>query len=158
MLHLIRAPLAHSDPAWPAVAIRVDRLQLAKRRWRGVADDGVEFGFEVDTPLLPEQVVEQGEGKRYVIIQTPEPVLEISLEITPAAAAGIGWAIGNLHLELAADHRRMWTPDDPATRQLLDRLGVSFAATSAVFRPGRFVRGGVATAVSPQELGSSHRH
>lgn len=157
MLTIVREPLTQPNLALPSVALRIDRLRLAKRLWRGAADDGREFGFELETPLKPEQTVWEGEGKRYVIVQEPEPVLEIGLNLTPAAAAGIGWAIGNLHLELSAEPTRMLSPDDPATRQLLERIAVPFLATSAVFRPGRFVRGNPAVP-SAQELGPSHQH
>lgn len=158
MITVVHAPLVSPDPALPVTAIRIDRLRLAKRLWRGVADDGLEFGFELEAPLKPGDTVFESNGKRYVIEQEPEPVLEISLQnITSAAAAGIGWAIGNLHLELSADEKRMLTLDDVATRQLLDRLAVPYVATTAVFRPGRFVRGHVGGS-SAQELGPSHRH
>jgi len=157
MITIVRAPLAQPNLSLPSIALRVDRLRLAKRLWRGIADDGVEFGFELEMPLKPEQTIWEGEGKRYVIVQEPEPVLEIALTVTPAAAAGIGWAIGNLHLELSAESTRMLTPDDPATRQLLERIKVPFTATTAVFRPGRFVRGDPIEP-SAQELGSSHKH
>jgi urease accessory protein UreE len=30
----------------------VERLKLAKRRWRGAATDGEEFGFDLEKPLL----------------------------------------------------------------------------------------------------------
>jgi urease accessory protein len=122
-----------------------------------VADDGLEFGFELETPLSHEQTIWEAEGIRYTITQEPEALLEIALNRVPSAAAGIGWAIGNLHLELSAEPTRLLTPDDPATRQLLDRIAVPFVATTAVFRPGRFARGG-AVVPSAQELGASHRH
>lgn len=157
MLHLIRLPIEQPDLTLSSVEVRVDRLRLAKRRWRGVAQDGVEFGFELDAPLKPEQTIWVGEGKRYFIVQEPEPVLEVALTVTASAAAGIGWAIGNLHLELSAEPTRLLTPDDLATRQLLERIAVPFVAKTAVFRPGRFVRGGPVVPTD-QELGSSHRH
>jgi urease accessory protein len=90
----------------------------------------------------------------YVIRQLPEPVVEISLNLAPSAAAGIGWAVGNLHLELSAEPTRLLAADEPAVRQLLERLKVPFTSTVAIFRPGRFARG----AQSPHDLGPSHRH
>jgi urease accessory protein len=81
-------------------------------------------------------------------------VLEISLGVAPSAAAGIGWAIGNLHLELSAETKRLLTADEPAVRQLLDRLKVPFHLTTALFRPGRFARGDQST----NDLGPSHKH
>ncbi len=90
-----------------------------------------------------------------MVRQIPEPVVEISLEIAPSAAAGIAWAIGNLHLELQAEPARLLAPDEPAVRQLLERLKMPYTQTTAVFRPGRFARG---NQNASHELGPSHRH
>lgn len=154
MLPLIHAPLTAPDPTLPEVALRADRITLAKRLWRGAAEDGTEFGFELTAPLKDGDVVHQTATQRYVIRQQPEPVVEISLEVAPSAAAGIGWAVGNLHLELSAEATRLLAPDEPAVRQLLERLKVPYRATTAIFRPGRFTRGGLPT----HELGPSHKH
>ena len=153
-MQLISAPLAVADPSLPEVALRVERQTLAKRLWRGHADDQSEFGFELEKPLKDGDTFWQTPAARYVVRQHPEPVVEISLEVAPSAAAGIGWAVGNLHLELAAESTRLLAPDEPAVRALLGRLKVPFKSTTAIFRPGRFVRG-------PQpvhELGPSHKH
>lgn len=154
MLQLIPAPLVAFDAALPEVVLRGDRLQLAKRRWRGTADDGTEFGFELAAPLRHGDVFWQTAATRYVIQQQAEPVVEISLDVAPSAAAGIGWAIGNLHLELSSEPARLLAPDEPAIRQLLERLKVPFRPTTAVFRPGRFARGNLPT----HELGPGHKH
>ena len=69
-------------------------------------------------------VIWQTDVARYVIRQPEEAVVEVSLDLTPSAAAGIGWAIGNLHLELSAEANRLLALDEPAVRQLLDRLKV----------------------------------
>ena len=153
-MHLIGAPVDQPNPAFAEVALRADRLTVTKRLWRGTAEDGTEFGFELSAPLKHGDTFWQTATARYVIRQNPEAVVEISLELTPSAAAGIGWAIGNLHLELSAEADRLLAPDEPAVRQLLGRLRVPFKATTAIFRPGRFVRGNR----NVDELGTSHRH
>jgi urease accessory protein len=153
-MQLITASLSSFDSALPEVALRVDRHTLAKRIWRAAAEDGTDFGFELATPLRPGESIFQTASARYVVHQLAEPLIEISLDITPAAAAGIGWAIGNLHLELSADSTRLLAVDEPAVRQLLARINVPFQTTSGVFRPGRFARGNKAT----HELGPSHKH
>jgi urease accessory protein len=168
MLQLIQAPVTQPDLALPEVAVKMDRLKLAKRVWRATADDGQELGCELEKPLKPGDTVWQSAQARYVIKQDTEAVLEISLQIAPSAAAGIGWAVGNLHLELMAEPTRLLTPDDKAARQLLARIQVPFAETTAVFRPGRFVRGEVSgklqtdrtmkEAPIADELGQSHKH
>jgi urease accessory protein len=154
MLHIIHQAVAGGDESLPAIRLRVERLTLAKRRWRGTAEDGTDFGFELSAPLRHGQTVFESAVARYVVHQESEPLLEISLDITPSAAAGIGWAIGNLHLELSAEASRLLAPDEPAVRQLLARLSVPYRATTGLFRPGHFVRG----AQPSHELGPSHKH
>lgn len=160
MLQLISQSLDAFDEGLPVVLLRVDRLKLAKRLWRGTAEDGTEFGFELARALKPGLTFWQTPTCRYVIEQVAESVLTISLDVAPSAAAGIGWAVGNLHMELQSEAERLLAVDDPAVRQLLGRLQVPFEATTAVFRPGRFVRGETKTKInsSAHELGPSHQH
>jgi urease accessory protein len=153
----VAAPLPSCDVTLPEISLRVERMRLAKRLWRAKAEDGMEFGFELQTPLGEGDVVHCTAAARYVIRQLPEPVLEVDLALPASAAAGIGWAVGNLHLELMAEPARLLTPDEKPARQLLERLRIPYRETSALFRPGRFARGGPG-AVAAQELGTSHRH
>jgi urease accessory protein len=154
MLHIIKAAVPQPVDTRSIIQMRVDRFTLAKRLWRGCADDDTEFGFELEAPLKHGDTIFQTSSAHYVITQSDEPVIEIALDLTPAAAAGIGWAIGNLHLELSAEPTRLLAPDEPAVRQLLERLKVPFRPTTAIFRPGRFARG----ALPSHELGTSHKH
>jgi urease accessory protein len=154
MLQLIHGPIAEPDTTLGEVVLAVDRLTLAKRIWRGAMADGVEFGFELERPLKHGDVFWQTADQRYVVRQLPEAVVIVSLEVAPSTAAGIGWAVGNLHLELQAEPARLLAPDEPAMRQLLDRLKVPFSQATAVFRPGHFARGSQPT----HELGPSHKH
>ena len=153
---IISGPILTADLSFPEIVLRIDRLTLAKRLWRGAADDGMEFGFELSAPLKDGDVFWQTPVGRYVIRQQPESVVEIALDVAPSAAAGIGWAIGNLHLELQAEPARLLAPDEPAVRQLLDRLKVPVKQTSAIFRPGRFARGNQGQ--TAHDLGTSHKH
>lgn len=153
-MHLITQALVSPHMMLPAVPFRVDRLQLAKRLWRGTASDGTDFGFELESPLQHGDTFFESASARYTIEQIPEPVVEISLEMNPSAAAGIGWAVGNLHLELAAEPTRLLALDEPAVRNLLARLKVPYRPVTAIFRPGRFARGNLPT----HDLGPSHRH
>jgi urease accessory protein len=153
-MQLVAGPLTEFELVRPEMVLLAPRQMLAKRRWRGAAADGTEFGFELESPLKHGDVFWQTEGARYVVQQLPEAVVVISLEMAPSAAAGIGWAVGNLHLELQAEATRLLAPDEPAVRQLLARLKVPYTTTNAVFRPGRFARG----TLSSHELGPSHQH
>lgn len=155
---LVHAPLTEVDSALPVIPLKAERRRLAKRLWRGEAADGTEFGFQLDRPLRHGAVFYQTATARYVIDQEPEAVLTVDLAALPAsAAAAIGWAVGNLHLECGTEPTRLLTADEPAARQLFERIQVSYTPCVAVFRAGRFSRG----AAAPQpahELGPSHRH
>lgn len=154
MLHLVPAAVAAPDPTLPEVALAVDRHDLARRRWRVAAPDGQEFGFELARPLQTGDTIAELAGKRYVVRQNPEAVLVVPLDLAPSAAAGLGWAFGNMHLEASTEPGRFLVADTPAARQLLGRLGLACVAELQIFRPGRFARG----AMPDHELGPSHRH
>lgn len=157
MLQLIQSVVSQPDPNLGVVELRVERRTLAKRLWRAAAADGLEFGFELSAPLKPGDTFFQTSAARYVIVQEAEPVLEILIGELPASAtAGIGWAVGNLHLEFSSETTRLLTPDEPAARQLFARIQIDYAPTTAVFRPGRFKRSINTPLVD--ELGPSHNH
>jgi urease accessory protein len=136
-MNLVRSALNSPQAGLPEVAIRADREKLGKRLWRGAADDGTDFGFELEAPLSHGDVVWTAAQANYVIRQQSEPVLEIPLDVSPEAAAVIGWAVGNLHFAIEAQSTRLLAPDDPGLRQSLDRLGVHYHEIVEVFQPHR---------------------
>ena len=89
-MQLVSGPVVSPDAGLPEVTLSVERINLAKRLWRGTAADGAEFGFELAAPLRPGDVFWQTAAARYVIVQQPEPVLEISLEVAPPRPPGSG--------------------------------------------------------------------
>ncbi len=117
------------------VTLAVDRLTLAKRRWRGTAEDGAEFGFDLAEPLTHGTVFGVTENACYVIEQKPEEVLEIALDDSSDAAARIGWMLGNLHFPVEIIARTIRVADDPAARQMLHRESVKFEARQQLFQP-----------------------
>jgi urease accessory protein len=136
-MYLIHSPLASWDGAIPEVSVNVDRQRLARRFWRAAADDGTEFGAEVETPLKHGDVIWASANTRYVIRQAPEAVLEILLAAEPGAATAIGWTVGNLHVPIETRGGRLLVPDDPGLRQALDRLDVRYVPRIEVFEPRR---------------------
>jgi urease accessory protein len=136
-MEIIHHSLAETGSAATAITLAVERGTLAKRRWRGVASDGREFGFDLEKPLRDGESFASADGKIYAIAQKPEPVLELSIEAERAAASFVrlGWIIGNLHFPLALDGSAVLTPDDPALRQLFDREGLRYVPCEKVFRP-----------------------
>ncbi len=122
------------DHRLPCFALPADRLILAKRRWRGAAADGTEFGFDLEHPLADGDVFFQTEAAVYRLAQQPETVLEVLVD-SAEDAARTGWKIGNLHFPIAVSTRTILAPDDPAIRQMLEREHISYHSTQAIFRP-----------------------
>jgi urease accessory protein len=116
------------------VRVPVDRATLAKRRWRGVAEDGREFGFDLDEPLNDGAHFFAVGDNYYVIEQQPEEVLEIPVA-TSEQAARVGWCLGNLHFGVQVTANAVRVPDDPAVLQLLAREGMEFRRVNCVFAP-----------------------
>ena len=133
-MEVIRGPFAPSSPGVMEIPLVADRLTLAKRRWRGVAEDGCEFGFDLEAPLHDGDIISQIAGTTYVLAQRPEAVLEIDLP-TPAEAARAGWLVGNLHFPLQIAGHILRVADDSALRQMLAREGLAFTEASRVFHP-----------------------
>ncbi len=118
--------------------MRVDRLTLAKRRWRATADDGRELGFDLEVPLHDGDLVFIEGDVAYYIAQQPEPVLEVPLDdASPALAARYGWLLGNLHFPVEIAGGGLRTADDPAIRQMLAREEIAVVPCSRVFNPLR---------------------
>lgn len=116
------------------VRVPVDRTTLAKRRWRGVADDGREFGFDLEEPINHGAHFFAVGDNYYVIDQLPEEVLEIPVT-TPEQAARVGWSLGNLHFGAQVVDGAVRVPEDPAVLQLLRREGIAFSRVTCVFQP-----------------------
>jgi urease accessory protein len=116
------------------VRLPASRATLAKRRWRGVAEDGKEFGFDLEEALTNgEQFFFDG-TTGYVLEQTPEEVLEIPVA-TLEQAARVAWSLGNLHFGVQILPDAVRVAEDPAVRQFLAREGIAFERVNRVFLP-----------------------
>lgn len=134
-MHLIYDHLPTWDTVLPRIALRVDRGILAKRRWRGTADDGAEFGFDLARPLNNGDVFHATGHAVYALDQKPEMVLEVALGADAVQGARLGWLIGNLHFPIGIGVAVVQVPDDPAVRQLLERERLAFSRCERVFCP-----------------------
>ena len=137
---IVHQPLASpAATALPVIRIPVERLTLAKRRWRGTADDGTEIGFDLEKPLTDGAAVFQSETATYVLAQKYEPVLEVRISEcgmrNGSDAARLGWMIGNLHFQIEIAEDLVRVVDDPAVRQLFEREGIAYTACKRVFHP-----------------------
>jgi len=134
-MEIIHQALTTYDPALPQTRLPVERLTLAKRRWRGVAEDDQEFGFDLETPLTDNAAVHQSATSVYILAQKYEPVLEVALGTDSLTAARLGWMIGNLHFQIEVAGPVVRVVDDPAVRQLFDRERIAYVACKRVFHP-----------------------
>lgn len=139
-MELIRRPAPARNDALPKLPLAVDRQTLAKRRWRGVAADGSEFGFDLEKPLNHDECFHQTGTAAYLIAQAPEALLEVPV-LSPLQAAKIAWQIGNLHFPLAIMNNHLWIEDDPAIRQMFVRENIPFREIRAIFQPLAAVAG-----------------
>jgi urease accessory protein len=134
-VQIVHDHLHHWDASLPEIAMPVDRLTLAKRRWRGTAENGVEFGFDLEHHLHDGDVFFQSDAAIFRIAQMPEPVLVVHLGTDATAAARLGWIIGNLHFQLGIHDQTVMVPDDAALRQLFEREHIAFEVSSKIFHP-----------------------
>ena len=134
VLELIRGPVAHPAAGLSPLELVIDRYGLAKRRWRGRASDGREFGFDLRLPLRHGDVFHESSTHCYVVAQTPEAVLRIEM-ISLTRAARVAWNIGNLHFPVMISHGYLLAEDDPAVRQMLEREDILFVTATVVFEP-----------------------
>ena len=116
------------------VALKAERMQTAKRRWRGLAEDGADFGFDLEQPLAHGTVFFIENGVAYRLEQLPEPVLVIPY-FSARHAAQLAWMVGNLHFLAAFADDGMMVMDDTAVRQMLLREGIIFRQERRVFSP-----------------------
>jgi urease accessory protein len=135
-MQLIQHPLAESSALPPErqVTLAVERRQFLKRRWRGIAEDGSEFGFDLETRLTDGCVIFQEAEKDYIVRQLPEKVYEISLE-SPAQAALVAWKTGNLHLPAQILDHSIRVLHDESMTQLLEREGWPHSEPEVLFTP-----------------------
>lgn len=134
-MQVIRHSLDEWNEGLERRVLLVDRLTLAKRRWRGVAEDGAEFGFDLAAPMADGAAFFATNAAVYVIAQRPEPCLEVVLISRVAPVARLGWAIGNLHFPIEVTEEVIRVPDDPALRQLFEREKIPFVPCERLFKP-----------------------
>ena len=123
-----------SRPDNERVRLPMERHLFLKRRWRGVAEDGAEFEFDLESRLKDGCVIFQTDRADYVIAQTPEPVFQI---VTPTAefAALVGWKIGNLHFPVQILDGCLRVSADPLVKTLLDRENWTYQELSVAYQP-----------------------
>ena len=121
-------------PEGGRVRMPVERHLFLKRRWQGVAEDGTEFEFDLESRLKNGCVIHQTDNADYVIAQKEEAVFQIA---TPTAeeAALVGWKIGNLHFPVQIVDGFIRVTVDPMIRELLAGENWPHEEVTVVFQP-----------------------
>lgn len=135
-MHLIQRMLAKKSVLSPErqIVLTVERRLFLKRRWRSHAEDGTEFGFDLETRLIDGCVICHKDGSDYLVRQLPETVYQIPFE-SPTHAALVAWKTGNLHLPAQLLDESILVLHDEAMTQLLEREGWIFSEPEVVFTP-----------------------
>ena len=137
-MHLIQRMVAARPvrPASQQVRLVAERSLFLKRRWRGVAEDGTEFGFDLESRLSDGGVIFENEAAEYVVWQKPEPVYQLDIDDAEFGALA-GWKIGNLHLPVQIVDNLIRVIHDPAVLQLFERESWPYKEVTVVFKPLR---------------------
>lgn len=129
---------ASSLPPEKQITLSAERHQFLKRRWRGLADDGTEFGFDLESRLIDGCVIHHENGNDYIVRQLPETVFEVTFD-SPDQAALVAWKTGNLHMPAQILPNCIRVLHDDAMKQLLEREGWSFTEPTVLFSPMKAV-------------------
>jgi urease accessory protein len=142
-MHLIphMLDLESKLPPGQCVTLYAERRQFLKRRWRGIAEDGTEFGFDLEARLTDGCVIFREEGIDYIVRQLPEQVYQVKFK-NEAEAALIGWKVGNLHLPAQILGDSILVLHDEAMTQLLEREGWSYSEPEVIFTPMKAIAHG----------------
>ena len=135
-MHLVTEALDPIPHHHDHVSIPVDRHKLARKRWRGTAADGTDFGFDVGEALCHGDCVLVEAHTAYIIEQAPEPCFHVPMG-EGKQAAWIGWIIGNLHFKAAFSDEGILVQDDLAVAQMLERESIPFQRVKRVFQPNK---------------------
>ena len=134
-MQLIYRPLSsfNQQPV-NTIELITSRLQLQKRIWRGVAEDGKVFGFDLEEPLSHDQAFYECDGSFYIVKQEPEAVYAIDF-VNLKQASETAWMIGNLHFSAYFSEKSLIVPVDPALQNLFIEQSIPYREETMVFQP-----------------------
>jgi urease accessory protein len=123
------------------LAARWEERRWTRRRARTARGRELALALPTGSVLEPGALLVVGPDFYVEVEALAEPVLSV-LPASRGEAIRLAFEVGNRHFSLALDGERLLLPDDTAMTQLLERLGIGFERTLAVFTP----------------LGAGHRH
>ena len=137
IIHRMLSPTS-ALPTARQVVLRAERRQFLKRRWRGTAEDGTEFGFDLEERLVDGCVIHHENDCDFIVRQLPEQVFRIDFE-SPAHAALVSWKTGNLHMPAQVLDDAILVLHDEAMGNLIEREGWHYSEPELVFTPMKAV-------------------
>lgn len=133
-MHLVTDHIHPPQSSKQRIPLKIDRHDLAKRRFRAQAEDGADFGFDLSHPLAHGDAIHETDTAVYVVDQLHEPVLKIPFH-DATTGARYGWMIGNMHFPAAFEPGAIIAEADPAVRQMLERAEIPYEESEAIFEP-----------------------
>jgi urease accessory protein len=123
------------------LVLTAEERRWARRRVRTQGGRELALALPTGTRLRPGEIILVGPGWYVPVEAAVEPIIAIAPRSRDEALR-VAFEVGNRHFTLAIDGDRLLVPDDPAMRQLLERLGVPWGPGRAPFVP----------------IGAGHRH
>ncbi|MBR9760009.1 hypothetical protein GYB43_06810 [bacterium] len=106
-----------------AIAVQIARIDLWKRRWRGVAANGEEVAVMLEDPAKNGDTL-HGDERSIRIEQLEEEVVAITLPQDPEMAAKIAWYLGNRHIPVEVRTTELLVENFPTLTDSLERIGI----------------------------------
>jgi urease accessory protein len=124
-----------------SLVLTAEERRWARRRVRTQGGRALALALPTGTRLRPGEIIVVAPAWYVVVEAAVEPVIAIAPRSRDEALR-IAFEVGNRHCALAIEGDELLVPDDPAMRQLLERLGVEWRCGRAPFVP----------------VGAGHRH
>ncbi|MEZ7956160.1 MAG: hypothetical protein QMC23_00775 [Rubritalea sp.] len=125
---------AEANASIVPIMIKVDRHTLYKRRWRATAENGTQLAVNLDSPVPDGTILSSSNNEHFLIQQTKEDVLIISLPASTQLAAQVGWYLGNQHLPVEVREDAIILEKLDTLAASLDRIGIPYTFKHDVFR------------------------
>jgi urease accessory protein len=124
-----------------SLVLTAEERRWARRRVRTQGGRELALALPTGTRLRPGEIIVVAPAWYVTVEAAVEPVIAIAPRSRDEALR-IAFEVGNRHFTLAIEGDELLVPDDPAMRQLLERLGVEWRGERAPFVP----------------IGAGHRH
>lgn len=115
------------------VVLPVARVDLWKRRWRGVAEDGTPVAVALAEPVADGALLGGG-GRVFRVAQIPEELVCIPMPDDASMSAKIGWYLGNRHIPIEVRESELLMENFPTLTDSLQRIGILFEVRTDVLR------------------------